>query len=94
MTSLKEERLKAGLSQGKLAVASGVRANMIQKYEIGYRSIDGASLDTLCKLAIACGCTIPDILESEELKLLVKKAMEINPNYELSEDIPPCEDMN
>lgn len=73
--SLQEMRLKAGLSQSKLSKASGVRTNQIQKYEIGYRSIDGASLDTLCKLAIACGCTLPDILESEELKELVIKAM-------------------
>lgn len=71
--SLQNERLKAGLSQSKLAAISGISIKTIQKYEIGYRSIDSANLDTLCTLCNAIGCTIYDILESDDLKRQLEK---------------------
>ena len=64
---LKEQRLKAGLSQSQLANASGVKLRTIQQYECGQRSLNGAGLDILCSLALAIGCTVFDILESDEL---------------------------
>lgn len=71
--SLQSERMKAGFSQRSLADASGVNIRNIQQYEIGKRNIDGASLDTLCRLASTIGCTIYDILENNELKELLKQ---------------------
>lgn len=66
--ALQEQRKQAGMSQTRLAAASGVKLRTIQQYENGQRSIDGARLDILCSLAAALGCTIFDILESEDLK--------------------------
>ena len=71
--SLQSARLKAGYSQHKLAAASGVNVRNIQQYEIGTRNIDGASLETLCKLATTIGCTLFDLLEDEQLKELLRK---------------------
>ena len=71
--SLQSERMKAGFSQRSLADASGVNIRNIQQYEIGARNINGSSLETLCKLASAIGCTLYDLLESEELKELLKQ---------------------
>lgn len=64
---LKEQRLKAGLSQSQLANESGVKLRTIQQYECGQRCVDGARLEILCALANAIGCTVFDILESDEL---------------------------
>ena len=66
--ALQEQRKQAGMSQSRLSAASDVKLRTIQQYENGQRSIDGARLDTLCSLAAALGCTIFDILESDELK--------------------------
>ena len=71
--SLQSARIKAGFSQRSLADASGVNIRNIQQYEIGARNINGASLDTLCKLASTIGCTLYEILESDELKELLKQ---------------------
>lgn len=73
---LQEQRLKAGFSQGKLAEASGVPKSIIQKYEIGYRDINGASLETLCKLATTIGCRISDIITDENIKKMLKECSE------------------
>lgn len=71
--SLQSMRLKAGFSQAKLAAASGVNIRNIQQYEQGSRRIDGASLETLCRLCEIMGCTLYDILESDDLKESLKK---------------------
>ena len=71
--ALQEERLKAGFSQKTLADASGVKKRLIQVYEIGQRDVNQASLDTLCKLAIAMGCKISDIITDEEVIEMLKK---------------------
>lgn len=75
MRALQKMRLKAGLSQSELAAVSGIKTGVIQKYEIGYRNIDGASLDTLCKLSYALNCKIYDILEDEQLKIKLRKSV-------------------
>lgn len=69
---LQNERMKAGFTQARLAVESGVSLRTIQQYENGQRSVDGANLMTLCKLCETIGCTLFDILESEELRLKLK----------------------
>lgn len=67
MVKLQAQRLKAGLSQSKLAAASGIPCRTIQQYECRQRNIDSANLSTLCSLADACCCLVYDILESPEL---------------------------
>ena len=71
--SLKDERVKAGFSQHKLAAASGVNVRNIQQYEIGARNINTAGLETLCKLATTIGCTLFDLLEDEQLKEMLRQ---------------------
>lgn len=66
-TKLATVRKEQGLSQSKLANASGVPVKTIQCYEANVRSIDSARLDTLCKISTALNCKIPDLLENAEL---------------------------
>lgn len=72
-SNLKMLRVKKGLSQNDLSVASNVNIRNIQTYENGQRNIDGAGLEILCDLCRVLDCTIADILESEELKEKYKK---------------------
>lgn len=65
-TKLQTIRVSKGLSQGQLAKLSGVTVRTIQHYERGVRDIDGAKLETICKLCLALDCKIEDILENEE----------------------------
>ena len=69
---LQEIRKKRGYSQNELSLLTNISVKTIQKYEIGYRSIDGASLETLCDLAIALDVSISDIVEDETLKTKLK----------------------
>lgn len=55
-------REAAGLSQSELALKSGVSLRTIQAYEQGTRSILLANYLTLYKLALACGCSVSDII--------------------------------
>lgn len=71
--NLQNQRLSAGLTQKKLSELSGVTLRVIQQYECGQRNVDGGGLEILCRLAIAIGCNLVDILESEDLKELVRK---------------------
>ena len=66
-TKLRIVRVRRGLSQSELAEASGVLKKTIQRYEQDTLRIDGAKLETLCRLSKALGCKIPDIIESETL---------------------------
>lgn len=66
--TLYEMRKKKGYSRGKLSDITGIAAQTIQHYEIGYRNVNGAKLDTLCSLALALDCKIEDILTDESLK--------------------------
>ena len=63
MKNLKRIRTAAGLSQSKLAEASGVNVRMIQHYEQGEKDINRADGMRLYQLAQALGCTIEDLLE-------------------------------
>ena len=72
-TNLQRVRIAAGLSQSQLATKAGLPLSTIQKYEIGDRNIDRASLSVLCTLAEALDAKIPEILESEELKARLEK---------------------
>ena len=63
MKNLKRIRTEAGMSQSKLAEASGVNVRMIQHYEQGIKDINRAEGMRLYQLAQALGCTIEDLLE-------------------------------
>lgn len=71
--TLQEQRKKAKLSQSELAAVSGVKLRTIQQYENGQRKIDNAKIDTLCTLALACQCSVYDLLEDDQLKIKLKK---------------------
>ena len=64
---LKEIRESRGMSQQDLAEASGIPKRMIQAYEQGYRSINGAKLTTLVTLANVLKCSIEQIVDDPEL---------------------------
>ena len=71
--SLQEQRQKAGFSQQGLADAAQVSSWVIKKYEIGQRDINSASLETLCKLSIALGCKIGDIITEDGIKKMLEE---------------------
>lgn len=64
MTNLKKIREATGLSQAKLAEASGVNVRMIQHYEQGVKDINSAAALTVSKLAQALNCKVEDLLET------------------------------
>ena len=66
-TKLQSIRVKKELSQSELAALSKVPTKTIQTYEQQTRPIDGAKLETLCKLAESLDVRIGDILEDEKL---------------------------
>jgi len=66
MTNLKRIRETRGLSQAKLAEASGVSVRMIQHYEQGVKDINSAAALTVSKLAQALSVTVEDLLEKAE----------------------------
>lgn len=68
MNNLKQIRKSRGLTQHALAAVAGVALRTIQDYESGRRRIDGASLETLCNLAIVLDAPLTDLLESSDLK--------------------------
>lgn len=72
MSKLHEARVSASLSQSQLAAKSGVGVRMIQHYEQGQKPIDKAQVRTVLRLASALGCSLGDILESEELVALAR----------------------
>lgn len=53
MTTIKEARLKAGLKQEELAMKSGVKLSTLQKLERGASSVNGATVETILRLAIS-----------------------------------------
>ena len=63
MSNLKRIREASGLSQIKLAEASGVSPRMIQYYEQGVKDINKAQGITLYKIAQVLNCKIEDLLD-------------------------------
>lgn len=66
MKRLKEYRIKRDLSQSELSNLSGVNLKMIQFYETGFKNINHARADTVCKLAAALNCKMEDLIERFE----------------------------
>ena len=65
MTTIKEARLKAGLKQEELAMKSGVKLSTLQKLERGVNSMNGATAETVLRLARALGVTVEDLVTIE-----------------------------
>ena len=55
-TKLKDQREKAGLSQGKLADKAGLSVRTLQDYEQGRKNLNGAKLVTLLTLCKSLNC--------------------------------------
>ena len=66
-TKLRRMRVKKGFSQTELSALSGVPIQTLRRYEQSALPINSAKLKTACALCFALGCTIEDIIESEEL---------------------------
>lgn len=64
-TNLKRIREARGLSQAKLAEASGVSVRMIQHYEQGVKDINSAAALTVYRLAQALDSTVEFLLETK-----------------------------
>lgn len=73
MSKLKIIRERCNVTRWDLSCKTGIPCRTLDSYEQGLRSIDGAKLITLLKLADALGCKIYDLLEDEELVKLCKK---------------------
>lgn len=71
-TKLKAVRIVAGLSQSALAKKSGINIRTLQAYEQGRKSFDNAHLETIIKVATACGCRLEHLIESPEILDLLK----------------------
>lgn len=63
---LKLYRAKAKLSQSQLSKLTGINLRMIQFYESGFKNINHAHADTVCKLATALNCKMEDLIERFE----------------------------
>ena len=70
-TKLQEMRKNRGLSQERLALVSGVELRTIRAYEDRTRRIDGATIEKLCRLAIALDCKVQDLIEDDKLVKLI-----------------------
>lgn len=62
------------LTQTQLAVAAHISLRMVQEWEAGRRSIDRASLETLCDIANALDCRIHDLIQSPVLLIKLDDA--------------------
>lgn len=72
-TRLQELRLKAGLSQSRLAAVSGVDKRVIQSYEQGARNLNGAKLLTLLQFCKALNCRLSDIVTDPQCLALLQE---------------------
>lgn len=61
--TLRELRLKAGLTQLQLAEKSGVNARQIRRVELGTSQIENVTLINAKRLADALGVGIEELLE-------------------------------
>ena len=73
MSKLKDLREAKGLSQSKLAAASGVTLRMIQQWEQGVKDINVTKLSKLAALSIALECSISDLLTDDDLIEMLKE---------------------
>lgn len=60
--TLKERRIKKGLTQSELAEQIGLSVRLIQKYEQNAQNLNQVYAITIYKLAKALGCRYEDLL--------------------------------
>ena len=75
--TLQDMRKKKKYTARELGAISGVSYRTIQNLESGIRDINAATLDTLCRLAIALDCTVFDIISDNELKTKLRLAFKM-----------------
>jgi transcriptional regulator with XRE-family HTH domain len=63
------------MTQKELAALSGVPLRTVQQYETGARNINGASLTTLCNMALVLDVKFYDLLEDESLIVKIKATL-------------------
>lgn len=71
MTKLQVKREEKYTRQ-ELTSLLGFKPNTIRQYEQGYRSIDGANIKTLAKIARALNCRLSDLVEDPETVTLLE----------------------
>lgn len=64
--SLRELRKQRNLTQRELAQMSGVNFRSLQDYEQGHKKLISASGDILLRLSTVLGCTVEELLVSDE----------------------------
>lgn len=64
ITRLQRQRKRCCYSQSELAKKSGISLRTLQHYEIGTKSINKASVQTIVALASVLGCKVEDLLEA------------------------------
>ena len=69
---MQDKRKEKGLTQKQLAELSELDIRKIQTYESGARSLSGARLDTLLRIAISLGCKLEDIIDDPETVQLLR----------------------
>ncbi|MCD8329637.1 MAG: helix-turn-helix domain-containing protein, partial [Lachnospiraceae bacterium] len=62
-TALQAQRKRAGMTQAQLAGKANVNLRTLQQYELGAKSINKASFQTVMALCQALGCQAEDIME-------------------------------
>lgn len=72
-TRLKEQREKAGLSQGKLADKTGLSVRTLQDYEQGRKNLNGAKVVTLLTLCEALDCKLSALISDPQCLRLLKE---------------------
>ncbi|WP_281512161.1 helix-turn-helix domain-containing protein [Mammaliicoccus vitulinus] len=64
---LQEMRLARNLTQREVAKSAGINLGTYCAYEQDFRSIDGAQLTTLTKLALLFNCKLSELVNDPEL---------------------------
>jgi transcriptional regulator with XRE-family HTH domain len=65
--SLRELRLKAGLTQKELSLKSGVNIRQIQRVELGTSRMENVTLVNAKRLSDALGVKIEDLIDEKAL---------------------------
>lgn len=68
MNRIKRIREEKGITQKALADSLGIDFKVMSAYETGYRKLELASFERVCKIADALGCKVSDLFEDEEIK--------------------------
>lgn len=71
MTKLQVKR-EEHFSREELTKLTGLGPQTIRHYEQGFRSIDGANIKTLAKIARALNCRLSDLVEDPETVTLLE----------------------